>query len=351
MDTPFAYRVKAARIQRGDTQAELAQALGVSKQAVSQYEHGRKKPDSTTLIALARYFGKPTGYFFRPLRTPLEQVDFRKKASLQGNKLAAVKASILDRLEPYLELEEILGVDTEASNPLAEPLITSGEEAEAAATRLRQAWDLGLNPIPNVLEMLELQGIKVVEVALSEDFDGLSTWVNDQVPVVVLNQGRDLLRKRFTALHELGHLFLAFPPEATPRFKEKACNRFAGAMLLPASVLKRELGETRQLVSLAELIPLKQYHGISLAAIVYRGNELKLLSDRMAKRFWQQRKQDPELLLENTPKYGAYQGEERAYRFEQLLSKALSEALISFSKAAELSGKTLSTLRQSYQPI
>ena len=83
------------------------------------------------------------------------------------------------------------------------------EDVEEASLRLLQAWQLGLNAIPNLLEMLEGKGIKVVEVNLDDRFDGLSTWINDAIPVIVLNKNMEVLRKRFTALHELGRLPLA----------------------------------------------------------------------------------------------------------------------------------------------
>ena len=52
-------------------------------------------------------------------------------------------------------------------------------------------------------------------------------------------------RIRFTALHELGHLFLDIGhlPE---KEQEKYCNRFAGAMLIPKSKMEEEMGVKRK---------------------------------------------------------------------------------------------------------
>lgn len=349
MKTTFAYRLKSARLQKGVTQEELAGVLGITKQAISQYENGRKKPESKTLLALARYFGKTTSFFLRPVITPLEEVEFRKRAALKGKELAVVKATILDRLEPYIELEAILGIESRFRNPL--PIVPIGElkDAEIAAIRLREKWQLGINPIPNILEMLEEKGIKVVEVAVDEKFDGLSTWVNETIPVIVLNQDMDTLRKRFTVMHELGHLLLTFNEDANTRFCEKACHRFAGAMLLPGEVLREELGSKRKRISLAELIPIKEYYGISLAAVMFRGQDLYIFPEALIKRFWQERNQNFRLKTEEG--YGTYQGEEKAFRFNQLLSKALAEEFISMSKGASLAGTDVKDLRASYTLI
>jgi len=349
MEAVFAYRVKSARIQKGVTQAQLAEALGISKQAVSQYENGKKNPESKTLIAMAKYFQKPLEYFLRPVSASLDQVEFRKRASLKGKKLDAVKATILEKLEPYLELEHILALDEPFENPLINFQIREVEDAENAAKYLLQSWKLGLNPIPNILEMLEDRGIKIIHVELDPKFDGLSTFVGDRIPIIVLNEKMDTLRLRFTAMHELGHLLLPIDEESDHKFKEAVCNRFAGAMLMPGGVLMEELGSKRQRISWAELIPIKEYYGISLAALMYRCKDLGILPLSILKRFWTLRNQHPNLKMEVG--YGEYKGEERSARFEQLLSKALAEELITYSKGASLAGIGLTELKETYQLI
>ena len=349
MQSTFPYRLKSARIQRGLTQEELGRAIGVSKQAISQYEHGRKKPNSRTLVALARYLNKPAAYFLRPVIAPLDQVEFRKKAKLKGKKLAIVKANILDRLEPYLELEDILQLDIPFQNPLADFPVQSVEDAERAADHLRQAWNIGSNPIPNSLEMLEDVGVKVVEVDADLLFDGLSTWIRQNIPVIVLNQQMDVLRKRFTTMHELGHLLLQLPNDADHSFKENVCNRFAGAMLIPAAELIKELGEKRNHLILSELVAVKEYFGISLAALVYRCRDLEIFSNALSKRFWKWRSQNPDLKKENG--FGTYAGVEHSNRFAQLLYKALAEDIISLSKAAGLSQQSIQELQQKHELI
>lgn len=49
--------IKDARIKAGITQAELAERLGVTPQAVSQYERGIKKPKLETVIRIAEALG------------------------------------------------------------------------------------------------------------------------------------------------------------------------------------------------------------------------------------------------------------------------------------------------------
>ena len=53
----FAARVRALRQGAGLGQAELADALGVSRKAVSAWERGRQVPPIDTLVALSDKFG------------------------------------------------------------------------------------------------------------------------------------------------------------------------------------------------------------------------------------------------------------------------------------------------------
>ena len=50
-------------------------------------------------------------------------------------------------------------------------------EADRAAQYLRERWNLGIDPIPNLVELLEERGIKVLVVDSEENIDGLSAQV------------------------------------------------------------------------------------------------------------------------------------------------------------------------------
>ena len=49
--------LKARRTQRGYTQEYVAEALGVSRQAVSKWENGSSEPSTANLMALAKLYG------------------------------------------------------------------------------------------------------------------------------------------------------------------------------------------------------------------------------------------------------------------------------------------------------
>ena len=51
------------RKERGLTQLELAEALDLSRQAVSRWETGLSMPGTDALIKLSRFYGLPLDYF------------------------------------------------------------------------------------------------------------------------------------------------------------------------------------------------------------------------------------------------------------------------------------------------
>ena len=55
-------RIGALRRNRGMSQAELAEHLGISPSAMGMYEQGRREPSAQTLVALSRELGVSTDF-------------------------------------------------------------------------------------------------------------------------------------------------------------------------------------------------------------------------------------------------------------------------------------------------
>ena len=332
----FSERLKLARKRSGLSLRALSSAMGgiVSAQAIGKYERAEIKPSSTVAIALATALEVPPSYLLSPSRVSLERVEFRKLASTKAKERAAVEGEILDRVDRYLQIEEILGFDImEQKGPNGAPYrINTVEEAERVATRVRKEWNLGGGPIPDITELLEERGIKVFKWRLPGSVDGLSCRVHrvggDDVPVVVCSTGKSLERQRFTITRELGHLVLDIPPTVPA---EKACQRFAGAFLAPGDELIREVGRRRLNFGFNELIEIKHIFGISAAALVMRMRDLGIITEATVRnifsgigRGWKTKEPYP---LKRT---------EYPTRFRRLCLRALAENEISVSKAAEL---------------
>lgn len=353
MNERFGKRLRTARNMAGISQDGLVEAIGgkVSKNAISKYERGEMLPDQKVTDALAEALGVKSAYFFRAFKVKVQEVAFRKTKELSKEDQDRLKGTASDILERYFELEELLGIEPFFQNPLSDISCKDFKEAKAAALGLRKAWELGQDPIANVLEMLEVHGVKIVEFNGPEGFNGLSTYVQE-VPVIVLDKGFDNVRKRFTALHELGHLILNIPKELSHQRSERLCHAFASEMLIPEKALEERIGKKRKHISISELVDLKEYYGISIQAIVYRAQKANIIPHRVAKGFWERRDRDPALKMEEPEAgYGEYQKKEHSHRFMHLIWRAASEEVVSMNKAADLAGMKLSEFRKKFLPI
>lgn len=339
----FAERLKSARKMKGWSLQELADntTVAITKQALNKYEQDAMKPTSEVLIALAKALDVKPDYF---LREPVELgvVEFRKKAKLSVKQEEGIKEKVKDFLGRYLEVEQLLNIKTRFNNPIKNVSISTVEEVEAVALKLIKGWNLGFDPIPNVIEMLEDHGIRVIEMDAPDAFDGLSTFVGD-IPVVVINKNYAVERKRFTALHELGHLVLTIEKGAD---KERICHAFAGALLLPDDCLEKLIGETRNNIAPGELVSIKEQFGISVQAIMMRAQLKGIIDKNGSDRFWKAmagNKKEEGL--------GSFAGREKSYRFEHLVFRLAAEDVVSLSKAANLAGIKLAAFREQLDAI
>jgi Zn-dependent peptidase ImmA (M78 family) len=233
---------------------------------------------------------------------------------------------------------------------LSKTTVKDQEEVEEAAEELREQWDLGQDPIYSIISLMEEHEIKVIEI--DEDlsnFDGLSAFVGEKYPVIVVNKNMPVERKRFTLLHELAHLLLNISDDNAKQDREKFCHRFAGAVLLPRAVVWDQFGKNRNHITFNELFSVQRHFGISVSAIIYRLYHNKVISQEMQRRFFIQINQDRS--LKDQVNLERYKGDETTDRYEKLVYRALAQEQISTSKAAAMLGKSVEEIRDNFAVI
>ena len=116
----FSARLKNARVINGMSMDGLCTKMNnlVSKQTISKYESGKMLPNSTNLIALANALDVKPDYLLRPFTVSLDRIEFRKKSKMSVKEENSIKERIRDKIERYIEVEEILGIDSNFSNPI-----------------------------------------------------------------------------------------------------------------------------------------------------------------------------------------------------------------------------------------
>lgn len=340
----IADRIRLARRKAGFSLRDLSDAMQsrVTAQAIGKYERGEDVPSSGVLSALAKALRVSLSYLLDTQGLHLAGVEFRTKANTSGRDRALVETEVLEWIERYLQVETVLELDSaDWQCPLPKKQkLCDVNDAEQLAAEVRKAWKLGFDPIPNMTELLEEKGLKVLIVSLPDRVSGFTCLVKrpnaPDLPVIVVNRELTLERRRLTLAHELAHR-LTDGEGMSEKEVEKTANLFAGAFLMPKEHLLSEVGKHRQALGYNELIGLKKIYRVSGAALLMRLRQIGVISDptltyafQTIARGW--RTQEPEQL--ETPDIRGRR--ERALRFDRLCYRTLAEGLISVDKAAEL---------------
>jgi Zn-dependent peptidase ImmA (M78 family)/transcriptional regulator with XRE-family HTH domain len=273
---------QAVMLQKKD----LAERLGISAGAVSQYENGSSSPSPNVVGALALALGVPRNFFAgdRPLgEAPGTTAHFRSLRSTTKQERdrafahALLTWELTGVLERYIRLPNYdlpsdLGVRTD-DPPSA---------VEAAARQARQMLGLGTGPLPNAVRLLESRGVVCTRLpantrrvfAFSCDFPSR--------PVVVLSTERaHRAAGRFDAAHELGHLLLHHDEEPGTHAVERQANVFASEFLAPTSAIADLLPARNDWKRLMEL---KATWGISMQALLFKTRALRVMPEHTYRR-------------------------------------------------------------------
>ena len=349
----FGERLKLARKMAGYSLRSLSEALEgkVSAQAIGKYERGEMMPSSGVLSRLAKTLDVSLEYLLSERVEKLEEIEFRKLSGTSVKDRARVEAVVIDSLQRYLAIEEILNLDSSfwKAPRFGNRFLGLVDEGETLAKDIRKEWELGIDPIPNMTSLLEDRGVKVVILPLPDGVSGLTASVRRPshkrtVPVIVVNQNTTLERRRLTLAHELAHRLI--DPDSKVDH-EKASNVFAGALLVPEAHLVREIGKRRNALGYQEIIHLKRMYRVSAAALLVRLKQSGIVDEsalayafQTFARKWRSVEPKP---LEDEGEEGRH---EVPRRYERLCYWALAEKLISPAKAGELLRQPLSEIEK-----
>lgn len=275
-------RLKEIRIVRKMTQNQLAETIGVTKQAVSKYELGKSIPSSEVISRILEVLnipghflnkesleltGKNSVLFFRTASTTtMSEIEFANIKSKWGYEVLAGMSQFSDI--PRMNL----------------PIIEKDLSIPEKALYLRRFWNLGTAPITNMTAVLESNGIFVFVINSSElNTEAYSRIING-VPIVVLNEHKGTaVRWRFSLAHELGHLVLHRNISGT-EFKhsakeiEEEASLFASSFLMPIDSFGNSVVSSK----LEYLLALKNEWKVSIAAMIYHCKKLGIVDNRQA---------------------------------------------------------------------
>lgn len=142
-----------------------------------------------------------------------------------------------------------------------------------------------MGPVYSITEAIESAGGIVVECQFeSRHIDGFSRWKRPNLPPLVF-MSRDLPpdRWRWTMAHELGHLIM-HTGEMPAEDMEQEADSFAEEFLMPANVIKPQLGNAK----FETLARLKLHWKVSVQALIQRAYHLEIVTARQRSHMFMQ---------------------------------------------------------------
>lgn len=269
-----------ARRASGRTQAELADAAGITQAALSRYENGLREPAPEVLETLARELGVTTRFI-----NHAGKVRGAMAVDAHMRRRGTAQATIWKRLEARLNmyrmhaslLSEDVHLNAEQKIPTFDPIDVTPDDA---ARMVRMQWRMPVGPVRDLTGWIEGAGCLVIE----EDFetkrvDGMSQWING-TPLIFINSTAPTDRKRLTLAHELGHLVLH--SEEVSETVEDEANAFAAEFLMPLEVIRPQLRNLR----VDALFDLKREWGVSMGALIERAFRAGVITAAQRTSMW-----------------------------------------------------------------
>jgi Zn-dependent peptidase ImmA (M78 family)/DNA-binding XRE family transcriptional regulator len=284
-------RLRIARARAGFTQQEAADKLTLARTTLVALEKGQRRLRPEELKSMTGVYGISVNALLRPQSVSVNLVP-RFRAIAPHEQDAANAALLLNDLAAaQFDLETILGITFRPHYP---PERTLGpgdirDQAEDAALEIRQRLGIGLNAIPDIVSLLELEfGVRIFIRSLGAGkISGLFAFDAQIGACILLNKDHPRERRAMTAAHELGHLIATrTQPDVVdlhtlPQSREERfAAAFAYSLLMPAAFVRRRFTELQQesgAFSPRHLILLAHQLSVSEEAMCRRLEELHLL--------------------------------------------------------------------------
>ena len=271
--------VTLAREFRGVTQSWLADACGVTQQAIARIEAGVANaigPDRLEKMAQALSF--PVSFFsLNEVRLGFGSSSYfyRKKITTasERNKISGIVNLVRIHLSMMLKSVEVSG-----SLCLPRLLTADGYSPEQAANNLRAAWNIADGPIINLTNLVEKSGVVIIECPFgTRSIDGTSLWLNGLPPIILVNDSLPPDRYRFTLAHELGHLVMHDIPD---EHMEDQADAFASELLMQEAPFRTSVAQICSgRPTIGKLLQLKPYWKVAVSAMVMRLHRMGRIND------------------------------------------------------------------------
>ncbi len=284
VDTLNAEALRVARVSRGLSQVELADAAGVSQGLISKAEHALIKVAGPHAAAIARALDYPITLLAHPLPSTASTCVFhRKRKTMPLRQLQQLEANVAVRRLNVARLLDQLELESPDGRRFHQMDIDIFGSADAVANELRRVWRVPEGPIHNLTELLESAGAIVVYMDFgSRKLFGMSCWATEDHPLFIINSQLSPEDARFTLAHETGHLLMHEHPSTSDI--EQEADDFAGEFLAPRRLIRPSLHG----LSFEKLPILKEHWRLPMKAIIKRAERIGAINRNASVRLYKQ---------------------------------------------------------------
>lgn len=311
--------IRYYREQKDVSQQWLADAIGVSKMTVSNFESDKRYPN----VEIVKKICEALDITLGKLMAYKDDVEIAEAAFYGDNKLTkAEKNAILAqvRLNVQMYHDACMCANVKADeNRLPKEKVPMGTDLEEIAAYMREALHLRASgPVGNLVQALEKSGVFITVISHSasiKNFASLAAMTTNGAPVVAVRGGLNRCGQREEMAHALAYLLFS-------DVNERVLSNTIEYFLLPSEDIIRELGRKRKNLCAKEIRIIAEKYGLSEQGVVRRAKEESIVSHK-----WQSNIQN--VIVDKRKA-------ESPTRLMQMVLRAYAEEEISISRAAEL---------------
>lgn len=298
------------RIMHGYSRKHLSDMLGVTEQAVWQYENAHTSPKMQIINKLKQIFKVKNKYFYtkdiltRHMKT--SNIDFMNIAYrsqvlnvISKTQSEAKHVEYLDTFINYITTKiripslKIINLRDEVITYLNQTTDDRTHQIYYVAQLARTRLDLSKSNNDDLMFLIEKSGVFVFEKAIGDDIDAYSLWTRDDRAFIILGtMKQSAVRRNFDIAHELGHLLLHYHLEFAGldrrehKLIENEANMFAGALLLPEDEFRADMDNIAYITNPDSYLDLKKKWKTSLQVLGYRAASLDIISSKDHRNFY-----------------------------------------------------------------
>jgi Zn-dependent peptidase ImmA (M78 family)/DNA-binding XRE family transcriptional regulator len=354
-------RIRELRQKKGFTQAQLGKHILLSRDSILRIEKGTQPLSLEILEKIAAVLEVTVEALISGVPAESEKEEefhylLRSESNAAFIDQPEIKNEFESRYHRFTRLQDKLD---DQNYTVELPVIPQHEEetaaikaeAEETAIKVRRLWDLGQDPIDDIVQFLENLGFIVMAKDMGDTTRDHTLFAvsgsprHHFRPAILLNINDKISyeRKRFSLAHELAHWiahrekFTDLPPGGGRGRRrdpnEIYADAFAGAFLVPADGLRHAIRQFRKTKSASQsiILHLKHFYKVSYLVIIIRLMAIGYLDTRLGNRMLGKGKK-------NYP-FKEPEGLEDNMQFNQelnLLAQALESDAISEEQVLEL---------------